>query len=616
MLTSFQMHPISPSQCAWTHNLGFHPPSPLSAQTSMSIPSPHFDTQVCLNQIAAHVYAGNQPMIGLARGFKKGFEDILDSQTSSAPAQSSYFMKVVTSWYHAFAQFFDEAVFKNTALHRAISKQSLPNLNQALAQHPQKINQLNYQGTAPLHMAIDIGDFTAVKRLVQEGADLNVSRGWLEKSPCLIALENQHFDIAEFIFDNGGRIDAQNRHLIHKYAQMGHLERLKKRLLNPSAHLKALDKNGDTPLSLAIKRLHMPLKASELTSLFKTIKYLIDNDPDLFNTAVPPTKGPFPVHPMDQEPLESVTRWLVSKEQEDVLLTVEQYLSVQFARKFKIRHLDSFKWTPTLNPEGAYGRLYTSGDHDTYLIPSPIHQYQVILQYLVSPIYQHFLDQKVPLNEVVINQAGKLLICTPFDKDFIPLSEFSKKMCARSVPKGLSKHILTALVLENFEVNLDHYGLIPTAEGEHIIVAQYEYCFLPQFFKNNILHQLFDKMDTPSQFIEQFFKVINDFQAQHPSLFNRYKNRENLKQALKELSQMDIEQLCKDLKPRFDTLKPIILGRFGPKFTPEDFDKSHQDICNILKNRLGQLSRIYGYLTAQKEDIQQTKGTSLRFKRH
>lgn len=70
----------------------------------------------------------------------------------------------------------------------------------------------NDRGLTPLHAAAYGGDLNAVRLLVEAGAAVNDADDKFKVTPLIVAAEENHIDIVQFLLDHGADINLQERH--------------------------------------------------------------------------------------------------------------------------------------------------------------------------------------------------------------------------------------------------------------------------------------------------------------------------------------------------------------------------------------------------------------------
>ena len=154
-----------------------------------------------------------------------------------------------------------------------------------------EVNISDENGQAPLYIASARGRLESVKCLIENGATVNVktNRG---STPLYVACHNGHIESVKSLIENGATVDAKNDHgatPLYVASQNGHLESVKhlikykanvnekcmkgkftplhiaaqqdklevvKFLVENGAFIDVQDKDGDTPLYIAIKKKH------------------------------------------------------------------------------------------------------------------------------------------------------------------------------------------------------------------------------------------------------------------------------------------------------------------------------------------------------------------------
>ena len=114
------------------------------------------------------------------------------------------------------------------------------------------VNAKDEDGWTPLHWAAYYGHLNVVKLLVDRGADVN-AKSKAGETPLHWAAANGHLDVVEFLVDRGADVNAKSKAgwtPLHLAADKGHLD-IAKLLLDRGADINAKNGGGKTPLDLA-----------------------------------------------------------------------------------------------------------------------------------------------------------------------------------------------------------------------------------------------------------------------------------------------------------------------------------------------------------------------------
>lgn len=109
----------------------------------------------------------------------------------------------------------------------------------------------------PLHMAVRSGSEKIVRVLLEHGADCN-ARGAQSMTPLARAIIENHENVVEMLLSHGARMSAVDEHqrsalhlaVIHRHERL--LKALVKHCRDNSAVINGYDKEGNTPLHIAI----------------------------------------------------------------------------------------------------------------------------------------------------------------------------------------------------------------------------------------------------------------------------------------------------------------------------------------------------------------------------
>ena len=100
----------------------------------------------------------------------------------------------------------EEAREDLTPLQFAVEYGSYEDVERALQENPDSINETEEYGNTALHMAVHQGKVKAVKLLLKSGADVNAS-GDLGRTPLHYAISDQEFEIAQLLLSVGADAD-------------------------------------------------------------------------------------------------------------------------------------------------------------------------------------------------------------------------------------------------------------------------------------------------------------------------------------------------------------------------------------------------------------------------
>lgn len=135
------------------------------------------------------------------------------------------------------------------------------------------VNEENYFGLTPLHLASHEGHINVVKLLLDHGATAVVNKGNINGSrPLHFASHEGHKDIVEILLQHGADIHQGNNNQskpIHLATHENHID-IVKFLIENGANVNDINKNGSTPMHLA-----------SYNNLTEMAEFLIENGADV-----------------------------------------------------------------------------------------------------------------------------------------------------------------------------------------------------------------------------------------------------------------------------------------------------------------------------------------------
>uniref|UniRef100_A0A8C3XS48 Ankyrin repeat domain 7 n=1 Tax=Chelydra serpentina TaxID=8475 RepID=A0A8C3XS48_CHESE len=143
-------------------------------------------------------------------------------------------------------------------LHRAAAGGDLGRLQQLLKKHD--INQLDKENRTPLHLACANGHSEVVTYLVDNKCKLNLCDND-NRSPLMKAVQCQQEKCATMLLEHGADpnlVDVNSNTALHLTAQTANIS-LAVQLLEYNAHIDAQNKEGYTPLTIAITENHQEM---------------------------------------------------------------------------------------------------------------------------------------------------------------------------------------------------------------------------------------------------------------------------------------------------------------------------------------------------------------------
>ncbi|MDR2113370.1 MAG: ankyrin repeat domain-containing protein, partial [Candidatus Accumulibacter sp.] len=138
----------------------------------------------------------------------------------------------------------------NTLLIQSIQR-DLPELFDYLMQRRARVNMRNRNGETALGIAAFRGRASHVRRLVEAGAEVNLS-GW---PPLVYAAYNGHAEIIDYLIGQGAEVDAKAENgstALFFAARLGHIEAVKT-LLKHRADPNIVNDRDETPVDWALK---------------------------------------------------------------------------------------------------------------------------------------------------------------------------------------------------------------------------------------------------------------------------------------------------------------------------------------------------------------------------
>jgi ankyrin repeat protein len=147
---------------------------------------------------------------------------------------------------------------------RDFIKAAGPSMDRLLPFFEAKLTQIDSKGNTPLHQAVYQGGLTTVKNLL--GADTSSINFKNNKglTPLLVAVSNLNFDISNLLLKHGADPNisqpSDGNAPLHVAAENG-LAWLGEILLDHGAKINALNKDGATPLILAVRWQHRDFAA-------------------------------------------------------------------------------------------------------------------------------------------------------------------------------------------------------------------------------------------------------------------------------------------------------------------------------------------------------------------
>ncbi|KAK1713886.1 ankyrin repeat-containing domain protein [Colletotrichum lupini] len=107
-----------------------------------------------------------------------------------------------------------------TPLHDALCRGDFDAAFQVAEDFSWAINQRNYEGNTPLHVAATQGHLNSVKHLVHLGCDINEAN-WTGCTALMLASEGGHVLTVQYLIDAGSRLNVTNRRDVNRCVTQG-----------------------------------------------------------------------------------------------------------------------------------------------------------------------------------------------------------------------------------------------------------------------------------------------------------------------------------------------------------------------------------------------------------
>ncbi|KAK1449456.1 pfs domain-containing protein [Colletotrichum melonis] len=135
-----------------------------------------------------------------------------------------------------------------TPLHDALCRGDFDAAFQAAEDFSWAINQRNYEGNTPLHVAATQGHLNSVKHLVHLGCDINEAN-WTGCTALMLASEGGHVLTVQYLIDAGSRLNVTNRRgdtamMVASMAGSNNLPTILQALIRAGASVNITDTQG------------------------------------------------------------------------------------------------------------------------------------------------------------------------------------------------------------------------------------------------------------------------------------------------------------------------------------------------------------------------------------
>jgi ankyrin repeat protein len=141
---------------------------------------------------------------------------------------------------------------------------------------------------APIHDAVYAGDFAEVKRLIDNGADVNARGDRIEWTPLRMAVQFNNSKMIKLLIKKGADLEIQDSDsltALHVAVQIG-LTEVAKLLIEKGADIDARAENGWTPLRIAVQR-----NKAEMTKMLIQKGATVDAEDNYKNTPLHMVSG-------------------------------------------------------------------------------------------------------------------------------------------------------------------------------------------------------------------------------------------------------------------------------------------------------------------------------------
>lgn len=151
-------------------------------------------------------------------------------------------------------------------LSEAIENDDVEKINLILSKFPFFLESQDDFAWTPIFHAVSNGKFNAVKALIKQGANVNLS----DNSGCLLLDYASDPKIKRFLLESGADVNASRFHDIHKAVLAGDLVEVQQILKVDPTKLNVVDENGWSALYWAAYSQHQHI-----------VEYLLDNNADV-----------------------------------------------------------------------------------------------------------------------------------------------------------------------------------------------------------------------------------------------------------------------------------------------------------------------------------------------
>ncbi|KAK1487582.1 pfs domain-containing protein [Colletotrichum tamarilloi] len=166
-----------------------------------------------------------------------------------------------------------------TPLHDALCRGDFEAAFRAAEEFSWAINQRNYEGNTPLHIAATQGHLDSVKRLVHLGCDINEAN-WKGRTALMLASKGGHILTVQYLIDAGSWVNATDRGgdtaiMIASIAGPNNLATILQALIRAGASVTITDKQGDSAIH------HLTSSCNKSRVIRESLRVLLEAGSDI-----------------------------------------------------------------------------------------------------------------------------------------------------------------------------------------------------------------------------------------------------------------------------------------------------------------------------------------------